>query len=478
MPPQADQTDTASPLPRRAPPRRSAAIVAAMTIALMTLVACSGVDGGGLELLHRGDGLDHPTAVAVRPDGSGELWVTNQGDDSLTVLRREDGRIVAETRRDAYGEHFSANPSGIAFTDGGDRFSLSNDSTNENNNIDFQLNPERNLYFKNNNFMGPTLFSADSFARAGQSKAYSADWPQPGIGHAPPSRIPQANCPPQYWTPEIRSCVWPREGSHLDMLHESPRATGIAHVGDTRFVVLDGCGVRDNQGNCHGAGHLVFYDFNKDHQEGNGFHGDGIVRRYIDTTFTRVAGITSGIVIHDGQIYYADSGTGSVRRVAFDGKVEVMVSTWHPESRTPHGEAGNGIIDWGQTDAPDGDDPANVEAWVAEHGNAANIAAAGALWIEPREVLSEYAYVRSTDNPVVAGPDVVAVPSGMAATRGGLLVADHTDGRVLLLDWSDFRVRRVYYTGLDGLSGLTIDRRGDLVMTDTATDAVYRMPLG
>lgn len=165
MPPQADQTDTASPLPRRAPPRRSAAIVAAMTITLMTLVACSGMDGGGMELLHRGDGLDHPTAVAVRPDGSGDLWVTNQGDDSLTVLRREDGRIVAETRRDAYGEHFSANPSGIAFTDGGDRFSLSNDSTNENNNIDFQLNPERNLYFKNNSFMGPTLFSADSFAR-------------------------------------------------------------------------------------------------------------------------------------------------------------------------------------------------------------------------------------------------------------------------------------------------------------------------
>lgn len=428
-------------------------------------------------LLWRGGGLDRPTAIAVRPDGSDELWVTNEGDDSLTVLRRTKEGIEADTRQDAYGEHFTADPSGIAFTPDGKRFAVSNDSTNEVNDIDFKLNPERNTNFKNNNFMGPSLFVTETFARAGQSKAYSADWPQPGNGHAADTSIPVEDCPLEYWTPEIGQCVWPREGSHIDMLHESPLSKGIVHLRSNQFLVLDGCGSGDTEGNCNGRGHVVFYDFNKDHQEGNGFHGDGVVRRYIDAVFTRREDVASGIVVRDGIAYYADSGNGAVRSVPLEGEDALMVGTWHPESAVPHMESGPGIISWGDTGAPDGDDPANVDAWIAARGDASNIAAAGPMWIKPREVLSAYAYVRTTANRVVAGPEVAAVPAGLAATDRGLLVVDNATGRVLLLDWTTFAVVRNYSTGLKGLSGIAVDGPGHVVLTDLDTDAVYRLKL-
>jgi len=441
------------------------------------LAGCSGDDEESLVLVWRGGGLDRPTAIAVRPDQIDELWVTNEGDNSLTVLRRTKKGVVADTRQDAYGEHFTANPSGIAFTPDGKRFAVSNDSTNEVNGIDFKLQPERNTNFKNNNFMGPSLFVTETFARAGQSKAYSADWPQPGNGHSANTRVPLADCPLEYWTPEIGQCVWPREGSHIDMLHESPLSKGIVHLRSNQFLVLDGCGSGDSNGNCNGKGHVVFYDFNKDHQEGNGFHGDGVVRRYIDAPFTRRDDVSSGIVALNGIVYYADSGTGSVRSVPLDGQDVLMVGTWHPESMVPHLESGPGIISWGETGAPDGDDPANVDAWIAVRGNAANIAAAGALWIKPREVLSTYAYVRTTANRIVAGPDVAAVPAGLAATERGLLVVDNATGRVLLLDWSTFAVVRTYETGLKGLSGIAADGSAHVLLTDLATDSVYRLRL-
>lgn len=49
--------------------------------------------------------------------------------------------------------------------------------------MSFSLHPERNLYFRDNGFMGPTLWDIDGFAAANQNKPYLGDWPQPGITH-------------------------------------------------------------------------------------------------------------------------------------------------------------------------------------------------------------------------------------------------------------------------------------------------------
>ena len=151
--------------------------------------------------------LDIPTAIALRPNSYGELWVTNRGSDSITIIRNASAEASAETRRDAYAEHFVARPSGISFDSTGTYFAVSNDSSNEVRGMEFTANPERNVNFKNNNFMGPALFASDTYALAGQNKAYLEDWLQPGLGHDPPDDIPQDDCPDQYWSDEVEQCL-------------------------------------------------------------------------------------------------------------------------------------------------------------------------------------------------------------------------------------------------------------------------------
>ncbi|HZA90480.1 MAG TPA: hypothetical protein VE401_09625 [Solirubrobacterales bacterium] len=138
------------------------------------------------------------------------------------------------------------------------------------------------------------------------------------------------------------------------------------------------------------------YDFNRDHQEGNGFHGDGVTRRYLDAPFRRSKGVPSGIIEHDGSIYYADTGTGAVRRLHPDaGRREVLVGPWHPGAPSHH-KHGTGITDWSDAahGPADGDDPAAIDRWIATAGDQRLIAAAGSRWIKPMETLGEYSYVR------------------------------------------------------------------------------------
>lgn len=109
---------------------------------------------------------------------------------------------------------------------------------------------------------------------------------------------------------------------------------------------------------------------NRDHQKENGFHGDGTTRCYIDLPYARVDGVASGMMAHDGWIYYIDTGAGVVRRFRPEsGRTEVMVSNWNG-SPAGHGEHGPGVIDWSHLeDGPDdGDDPDTVRRWAGEPG--------------------------------------------------------------------------------------------------------------
>lgn len=423
-----------------------------------------------------GDLLDAPSSLAVRP-GTAELWVANSGDDSLTVIDLE-ATAAPHHLRDGYGEHFTARPSGIAFNEDGTFFAVSNDSNNELRDMEFVLNPERDTHFRRNNFMGPSLFSPATFAQAGQNKDYLDDWPQPGLSHDPPDDIPEHQCPAEYWSDTTSRCVWPRQGSHLDMLHGNPLSTGILHETANSYFVLDGCGAGDTEGGCSGPGHVARVDFNRDHQEGNGFHGDGTTRRYIDLPYTRVDGVPSGMMSHDGWVYYADTGAGAVRRFQPDsGRTEVMVSNWNG-SPASHGEHGPGVIDWSHLeDGPgDGDDPDTVSTWVDEHGDSAAITAAGDRWIMPRETLAEYSYVwESTVEEVGAGS--AARPSGLVAGRQSWFVADNESGRIFEIAWNGSEAH-VFDTGKAGVTGLALSPDGrTLYFADTGTNGVYALSL-
>ena len=465
---------------------RGALPAVATVLALATASGCGGADEGTVETVASGAGFDEPTGLAFRPGADAELWVTNRGDDSIAIVAGADGEAGVENRRDAYAEHFVARPSGISFDSSGQFFGISNESNNEVRGIDFELHPERNLHFKDNNFMGPTLFSATTYALAGQSKAYREDWPQPGEddsdhGHDPPPTTPRAQCPDQYWSPAAGGCVWPREGSHLDMLHGSPLSAGILHRTANEYLVLDGCGGRTAANRCRGDGHLALYDFNLDHQEGNGFHGDGLIKRYVDAPFERVEGVPSGIVEWDGLVYYADTGAGVVRRLDLDaGRTAVLVGSWHP-GEVSHHQQGTGIIGW--EEAPhgpaDGDDPAEVDRWIARHGDRRLIVAQGRSWIKPQETLAQYAYVRGAVGEVAIERGVVERPAGLAASERALYVADDADGEIHVFSWEGMEAQGVLETGAERLGGLALGPEPEkwLYFTDTADDSVGRVAL-
>ena len=467
---------------RRRPRHHYTALTAAGAVILLMATGCSSPGKSDPQALTPepilvSELLDSPSALAMRP-GTLELWIANSGDDSLTIIDLDDPDS-AQRLQDGYGEHFTARPSGIAFNEDGTFFAISNDSNNEVRDMEFVLNPERESHFRNNNFMGPTLFSPETFALAGQNKAYLDDWPQPGISHDPPDDIPEHQCPAEYWAQGLSQCAWPRQGSHLDMLHGNPLSTGVVHDAVNAYYVLDGCGVGDSRGSCDGPGHVARIDFNRDHQEGNGFHGDGVTQRYIDLPYKRVDGVPSGMMRHDGWVYYSDTGAGTVRRFQPDtGRFEVMVSNWN-DSPASHGEHGPGVVDWSHLeDGPgDGDDPETVSAWVAEHGNQEAIDVAGDSWIMPRETLAEYSYVWEATAEEVA-PGSVDRPSGLVAGESSWFVADNDSGRILEFDW-DGSPGRVIETGLDGLTGLALSEDGsELFFTDTDSNGVYRVRLG
>lgn len=430
-----------------------------------------------VETVLAGAPLDQPTALAFRPGRPNELWVTNSGNDSIAILTLG-ATVSAIARQDAFAEHFVAHPSGIAFGDDGTTFSVSNESNNEVRGMVFVKNPERNKYFKGSNFMGPTLFATDTFGLAGQSKKYLEDWPQPGYGHDPRDDTPQHECPKEYWSRTVGKCIWPREGSHIDMLHGNPLGAGILNESANRYFILDGCGTRDAQDNrvCDYDGHVALVDFNRDHQEGNGFHGDGTLKRFIDVPFRRVPGVPAGLLKHDGWVYYSDTGAGLVRRFRPDsGTHEVVVRSWRAGGEVSRGERGPGAMDWSHVDhgPGDGDTPEVVAKWVQDKGNQAMIQGLGKRWIKPMEVLAEYVYTHKSTVEDAFPAGSVRQPAGLAAGDSSWFVADHATGRIHEFGW-DGRPLRTFETGHAGIGGLAY-AGGKLYVTDVKANAVYRL---
>lgn len=138
------------------------------------------------EVATRADGLDKPRDLAFNPRAPEQLWVTNFGSNSITIVfnpgkpNRE-----ADTRGGPGSDHFLAQPSALAFGDNG-YFATSQETDRV---------TQRNTPA---NFMGPTLWDADLDIFNG--------------GHA----------------------------SHLDMLHNSPNGNGIAWETGNVYWVVDG----------------------------------------------------------------------------------------------------------------------------------------------------------------------------------------------------------------------------------------------
>ena len=212
-------------------------------------------------------GLRNPRDLEFNPERPEELWVideTLEGAviffDALLPDRRWEPRV------DVAGAHFMAHVSSLAF--GADStFGTCHESRNE-------VDPTAP------DFMGPTLWSSDLnvYARIGQRGEDG------------------------------------RNGSHLDMLHQSPMCMGIAHEEVNVYWVADGAGGPHGSG---GLPHIVRYDFGVDHGPGRSDHSDGRVRRYVEAEFHPVEGVPSHLARDPNSdwLYFLETGRGKVMRL-------------------------------------------------------------------------------------------------------------------------------------------------------------------
>lgn len=97
-----------------------------------------------------------------------------------------------------------------------------------------------------------------------------------------------------------------QNGTHLDMLHESPFCMGIAHEVGNAYWVVNG-----------DAGSLDRYDFHTPHEIGGANHDDGEVYRYLSGQLAREPEVPSHLAYDSERkvLYVADTGHGRILRV-------------------------------------------------------------------------------------------------------------------------------------------------------------------
>jgi hypothetical protein len=341
-----------------------------MSILLLAAVGCRSDDSfpnytpGFTVVADASDGIDRPQDLEFHPfdDRRAELWVVNRGtedtgSDMVIVHDAGTDAQASEQRVDGNAWHFMNLTTAIAFSDNGN-WASSPEVTDANH--------------AGGTFTGPSLWSSDL---------------------------------------DVFGLPSGGNGSHLDMLHQSPNAMGIAHEVDNVFWVFDGY-----------ANELVRYDFASDHGPGNDDHGDGRVRRYSSLPIERMPDTPAHMVLDDatGWLYVCDPQNGQVLRVD--------VTSGSRQGPLP------------QTNEP----LAALVQWEGE------------VW----EVFAD------------VGLDT---PSGVALHEGILYVGDAETAQIVGFDVTTGEDLGRIETGAGKLLGLEVDPDGNLWFVDRRSDTVTRV---
>ncbi|HRH68642.1 MAG TPA: hypothetical protein PLB89_03955 [Flavobacteriales bacterium] len=310
-----------------------------------------------------------PRDLDFHPDRSrNELWVINKDVPSTggsTVMFTAPGEPDMDflQQRDINARHFMSLPTGIAFGDNGN-FSTSPGIWDANQN-QATTTP----------FTGITLWSSD----------------------------------PAIYAMNLFGPL----GSHLDMLHVTPKAQGLAHERWNRYWVVDG----HNQD-------VVMHDFRADHGPGNDYHGNAIIHRYPEVSITRDPGdhIVSHCVLdkHTNWLYVVDHGGQRILRLD-----------------TRSGSIAPGSPDFG-----------------------------------PFESYVEYEDMEGATVEVLITTGLQE-PAGIDLVGNHLLVSDHATGEIIIYDMSNaFAEQGRISTGAPGIMGIEVGPDGRIWYVNATTNAL------
>lgn len=308
--------------------------------------------------------LVKPAAMAFHPDGS--LWIVNRGDDSFVIV--DDAGEPTMRRRKLVDDsaHFNNNPLALAFSRR--RVELA---------TALEMRNDYNGAGQPNDFSGPTLWDA------------------------------------------TRSIFTGGAASHLDMLHHSPLAHGIAAGAATtgtdrrEYWVFNGL-----------SGCIDRYFFNAPHVHGGHDHSDGLTLRY-GAGLRRVANVPGHLALDtaSGVLYVADTGNGRIVRLD-----------------------------------PRATDPATATPIAGIHGETPLLRVPGARL------------------DAVTAPGALVRPAGLLVSGGKLVVSDHGSGKLSIFA-ADGTLEGSADTGLGAgaLAGLVETRDGKLWVLDMAGGRVLEV---
>ena len=199
-----------------------------------------------------GSGLANPTDIEFNPEADDQLWAVNRKNSSTVVISKAStDERSAETYDGLGSSHFMSKPAALAFGQPGFMATA-------------QQEDEKTQPSTPKDFMGPTL-----------------------------------------WTTDLETFDSGHHG-HMDMLHNSPLASGIAWEEKNTYWVFDGY---------HDS--VTRYAFNMDHGPGGQDHSDGELRRYIEGKVSIAEGVPAHLDLdrETGLLYIADTGNNRIARL-------------------------------------------------------------------------------------------------------------------------------------------------------------------
>ncbi len=322
------------------------------------------------------------TALAFNPTIDGELWVTLKQfpsgkpctlniDTGCSALRGVMAVITDATgdapsgviKEDGNSFHFMRRPNAIAW---GDDLLFSSCGEALTDNYEGSDPP----------YAGPVLWSADP--------AIFGVKPEPG-----------------------------QNGTHIDMLHETPYCMGIAHESANAFWAFNG-----------DAGSLDWVNFNRPHAVGGEDHSDGEVKRYVTGELLRVAEVPSHLAYDTARnlVYVADTGHARVLSV----------------------------------------DPSTARA-------------GGKIPVYDEKLQSSGAMDGATLTELVP-PGLLTKPSGLALAEDVIYVTDNATSLIYSFDTAG-GLQKIYDTALPSgsLAGIALGADSKLYVTDLLSGAVRRV---